>query len=129
MKGITRDKSEYLSRIAYDNDISVILLQETYTQDMDQLISRGTIQGYTLVSASFHRKYRTLISIRQDISTWKEIFVYNHNNNTSLIHIKINDINIINVYKAANVPWENTILQSLKHLTLIAGGFNGHHHS
>lgn len=94
---------------------------------MDQLISRGKIQGYTLVSASFHRKYRILISIRQDISTWEEILVYNHNNNTSLIHIKINDLNIINVYKPAIVPWENTALQSLKHLTLIAGDFNGHH--
>lgn len=82
----------------------------THTQDIDQLISRGTIQGYTLVSASFHIKYRTVVHIRQDISTMEEIFVYNNNNNASFMHIKINDLNIINVCKPFNAPWENTTL-------------------
>lgn len=40
----------------------------------------------------------------------EEISVYNNNNNASFMHIKINDLNIINVYKPFNAPWENTTL-------------------
>lgn len=67
IEGISRNKSEYLSTIARNNDISVILLQKTHAHDKEQFMNRGTVQGYTLVAASYHKKYGTAAYIRQDI--------------------------------------------------------------
>jgi exonuclease III len=125
IEGISCNKS-YLSRIALDNDISVILLQETHAGDIEQLNNRGTVQGYNLASASYHKKYGTAVYMCQDIQTWEEITIQEYNNNTSFIQVKINDLNIINVYKPPNTGWKNSVLQFLKHPTLIAGDFNSH---
>lgn len=103
------------------------LLQETHAHDIEQLTNRGTVQRFNLASASYHKKYGTAVYIRQDIQTWEEITVHEYNNNTSFLHVKINDLNIINVYKPPNTGWENSVPQSLKHPTLIAGDFNSHY--
>ena len=48
---ISSSKSDYLSRLMTDENIDVLLLQETRTQSHEALISKGTIHGYKLLAA------------------------------------------------------------------------------
>jgi len=48
-------------------------------------------------------------------------------NNISLIHLRIGEINIINVYKLPGEMWTGKNLPRVQHPTLIIGDFNSHH--
>lgn len=66
--GISRNKSEYLSRILHDSKIKVLLLQETLTGNEEDILNRGNIAGFSLAHAIYHNKYGTVIYNRNDIA-------------------------------------------------------------
>jgi len=126
IEGISRNKAEYLSRLLLDNKIKVLLLQETHAEKEEDLLNRGSIAGFRLAHATYHNKYGTAIYIRNDTSDWEHICT-TITNNISLTHIRIGEINIINVYKPPGEKWTATILPQVQHPTLIIGDFNSHH--
>jgi len=66
------------------------------------LSSRGHVEGFTLVSATYHKKYGSATYVRNNTSNWEHVSALDVNN-VSLIKIKIEEINIINVYKSPGV--------------------------
>lgn len=56
---ISKVKSELIARIAFDNDVGAILLQETATIDEADIDSRGEIPGFRLVAAIHSPNSRT----------------------------------------------------------------------
>jgi len=85
-----------------ENNITVIVLQETHAENASDLSSRGHIEGFTLASATYHKKYGSATYVRNSISNWEHISTSDINN-VSLIKIKIEEINIINVYESPGV--------------------------
>ncbi|VVC30105.1 Endonuclease/exonuclease/phosphatase [Cinara cedri] len=126
VEDISRDKSEYLAKFPRENNISVLLLQETHTTDADQLRQRGSISGYSIAAATYNRSYGTSTYIRNDIIDWEHVSTYERNNVTAA-HIKISELSIINVYKPTNESWLNSDLTPITHPGVIAGDFNSHH--
>ena len=57
IEGISRDKSEYLTRILKDNAIDILVLQETHTLNDEDLLRRGKIAGFSVIAALHHRAY------------------------------------------------------------------------
>jgi len=57
--GFSKSKAEVLERIATEEKIDVLIVQETHTADQEQLSKRGHITGFTIAAATFHNKYGT----------------------------------------------------------------------
>ena len=51
IEGISKDKSEFLSKLFHENSVDILLLQETHAAFDEQLLARGVIPGYTLVDS------------------------------------------------------------------------------
>jgi exonuclease III len=96
IEGISRSKCDYLSRLLVENNITVLVLQETHAENASNLSSKGHIKGFTLASAIYNKQYGSATYIRNSISNWEHILTSDVNNN-SLIKIKIEENNIINV--------------------------------
>jgi hypothetical protein len=126
IEGISRSKCDYLSRLLIENNITVLVLQETQAENASVLSSRGHVEVFTLVSATYHKKYGSATYVRNKTSNWEHISTLDVNN-VSLIRLKIEEINIINVYKPPGVNWLNSTLPSVLHPTVIIGDFNSHH--
>jgi len=102
------------------------MLQETHTSDERQLKQRGTINGFTLATASYHKNYGSASYVRQDITNWKHLYT-STSNSVSNITICVAGITIHNIYKPPNDVWPNPTLPTTKHPTIYAGDFNSHH--
>jgi len=128
IKGISRNKVDYLSRLLYNKKIKVLLLQEIHAEKEEDLLNRGNIIGFSLAHTTYHNKYGTATYIRSDISDWEHICT-RVTNNISFIYIRIERINIVNVYIPPGERWKNTYLPHVQHPTLIIGDFNSHHNA
>lgn len=67
IEGISRAKCQYLHRILKDNEIDIVAVQETHTENEDQLQSRGRIPGYDLIGATYSRSHGAAVYARSDI--------------------------------------------------------------
>lgn len=110
-----------------DENIDVLLLQETHTNSEEQLRKRGTIFGYTIVGVTYHNQYGTATYVRNNLkwnstsSTEKDcVFV---------TKVTIEDLTIINIYKplGSNLNWISPLILNIQHPTVIMGDFNSHH--
>jgi exonuclease III len=64
IKGFSKSKAEVLERIAMEQKIDILVVQETHTADQKQLLKRGHITGFKIAGATFHSKYGTATYIR-----------------------------------------------------------------
>ncbi|KAL4123166.1 hypothetical protein QTP88_015389 [Uroleucon formosanum] len=64
VEGFISDKSRYLERLLKEHKIDAVLMQETHIPDELQMIRRETISGFTLISALYHRNYRSATYVR-----------------------------------------------------------------
>lgn len=126
IENISRSKSECLSKLLLDNDIDILLIQETHTADEAQLQSRGKIPGYRLIGATYHPTYGTATYAKTNIDNVKLVSTSDSNNihNTT---IKVGDLTIINIYKPPAISWPANQPPLISHPVLIAGDFNSHH--
>lgn len=126
IEGISKAKCDHLSKILLENEIDVVLLQETHTENDTQFSLRGKIAGYTAIGASHHKHYGLATYVRSSISnatllsvdTVQEIFS---------ITISIADTKIINIYKPPNANWPINTLPVHAHPATYCGDFNSHH--
>lgn len=51
IEGISRAKCEVLTRLLTEQEVDVLLLQETHTVSPEDLARRGKIYGYSVVAA------------------------------------------------------------------------------
>ncbi|KAJ2950833.1 hypothetical protein O0L34_g9105 [Tuta absoluta] len=130
IEGISRTKSECLSRLLHDQEIDIVLLQETHTADITHLTRRGNIPGFELITATYHAKYGTAIFARSPIC--HEIKVQPVSictDNIEITTITLGEITISNIYKPPNSKWEISTIPTHSHPCLYIGDFNSHHTS
>ena len=51
VEGISKAKSEFLAKFAFDQDIKILMLQETHTPTDQSLKQRGFIENFDLIGA------------------------------------------------------------------------------
>ncbi|XP_030764129.1 uncharacterized protein LOC115888520 [Sitophilus oryzae] len=123
IEGVSRPKSDCLTKILTENKVDVVLLQETHCSDQSQLNTRCKIPGFTLAAATYHPKYGTATYIKNDITTVTHIRTQS-DNNIYVIRLKVADTEIINVYKPPAQPWINDYIHNIEHPGLVIGDFN-----
>lgn len=126
IESISNSKTDYLSRLMTDENIDVVLLQETRTQTHESLVCKGTIHGYKLLAAIHHRSYGVATYVKNNISN-AEVLECRSSNNIFIIAAKINGINIINIYKPPLIQWFTNAIPKYDHPAIYAGDFNSHH--
>lgn len=126
VEGISRAKSEYLSRLLLDNKVDVLTVQETHTESEEQFSRRGHIPGYTALGATYHHTYGVATYIRNNIDH-AQIVTCKSDNDIHTVSIKVEDITIINVYKPPATIWPEIALPIQQHPAVYIGDFNSHH--
>ncbi|KAI5720173.1 hypothetical protein M8J77_002972 [Diaphorina citri] len=127
IEGISRAKCDYLSnKILNVNKIDVLALQETHTENEQQLESRGSIPGYNMVGATYHKHYGIATYVRDSIENVSLIKISTDNDIHKVI-IQVGQITITNVYKPPQVRWPPEVLQPYPHPSIYLGDFNSHH--
>lgn len=98
IEGISKEKSEVLHRIAVENDVDVLCLQETHTKSDEDLFKRSSFPTFDLVDA--------LNDPRYGIATYVKNTIQNCNfiskeclNDIANICIELGGTSVINVYK------------------------------
>jgi len=57
IEGISKSKSLCLSKMLIENNVDVVLIQETHVSDLIQLQVRGEIEGFKLIGATYSQVY------------------------------------------------------------------------
>src|ERR1700744_158316 len=92
----------------------VVLLQETHTANESQLKARGSIEGYELIGATYHRHYGTATYIKSNINN--AILIDTSSNDMIFtITIDIGGTKIINIYKPPNISWPTEPIPKSNH--------------
>lgn len=104
VEGLSRDKSSYLARLLRELKVDVVLLQETHVPDEKQMHCRGNIDGYKLISATYHKYYGVATYIRNDISNSSHLYTQ-MDGPVSVIAVNVAGITILNIYKPPNEKW------------------------
>ena len=121
VEGLTRPKCEVIQKIADDNSISAILLQETHASSSEKI----KIYGYSLIDSIHHPKHGIATLVRNDLLA-SIIDRSREGSETEWITISINgEISITNIYKPPNAPFDPP--PRYEHPAIYSGDFNCHH--
>jgi hypothetical protein len=115
-----------LGKLLSENKIDVVALQETHTDNEEQLTRRGKIPGYDLAGATFHRAYGVATYVRSDIEN-AYIHSVSDNHNIHNVTIKLGENIISNIYKPPSCSWPTGTLPVNAHPATYVGDFNSHH--
>ncbi|KAL4100770.1 hypothetical protein QTP88_020801 [Uroleucon formosanum] len=124
VEGFSKSKAEVLERIATEEKIDVLVVQETHTADQEQLSKRGHITGFTIAGATFHSKYGTATYIKSDLK-WNHIRT-SEENSIYTIETQVGNLHVTNIYKPPNTIWPTPVLHSPNYPTIYIGDFNSH---
>ena len=126
IEGISRSKSNYLSKFLLDHNIDVVLLQETHTSDESQLRKRGKIHGYRLIGATYHPHYGIATYARATLEGVKLISTL-QDDDIFAVTVKVADTLLTNVYKPPATIWPDHILPTGDHPSIYTGDSNSQH--
>lgn len=99
----------------------MILLQETHTKSDSDILSRGSIEGYSLVAALHSPVYGIATYVQNNI---EEFDKYGH---VFLIAINISGTTIINIYKPPSSVWPDNMIPVFDNPCIYSGDMNCHH--
>lgn len=126
IEGTSADKSEVLSRKAFENQVDVIAIQETHIDDAASYNNRGNVSGFKVAAYLTHRSYGIATYVREDHDNY-HVIQMNQENDVSCIVIELFGIKVSNVYKPPNQIWPDNVLDRQAHPALYVGDFNSHH--
>ena len=102
IEGLTQPKCEAIQKIAMNNSVAVILLQETHATNDDKI----TIYGYSLIGSINHPKHGIATLVRNDLPA-TEIGHSRVDSAIQWLTISIDgEITITNFYKPPNSPFD-----------------------
>lgn len=93
---ISRAKNEYLSKLLLNNDIDVVLIQETHATTMEDLRKRDMINGNDLLGATCQNVYDVCTYVRNNIQHARFIST-NTDNAIDLVSIQMEWTTLNNV--------------------------------
>lgn len=123
---MSRPKSEYISKLAVEENLNVVLVQETHTITTEDLENRGVITGFDMIVAEHSRSNGIATYVIDDIDG-VNVVETSSNSNIYSSTIRIGSLSITNVYKAPTAQWTDTVLALQPHPAIYAGDFNSHH--
>lgn len=126
IEGISRSKSDHLSRVLCENNVDLVLIQETHTINEEELQKRGKIHGYSMIGATYDSVYGVATYARNNLEHVHHI-TSSTEDNIHVVVVSVQDITITNVYKPPTVPWPSFVLPASNHPAIFAGDFNSHH--
>jgi hypothetical protein len=106
-------KSEYLARLMYDEDIAIVTVQETGSEE--NLCRRGIIP-YTLIEAVYSNAH--------GIATY--VLYQDHSHDIHTLAVEVNGTIVVNVYKPPSASWSNVPFKLFPHPAIYVGDFNSH---
>lgn len=126
IEGISKPKCQVLAKIAFENEANVILLQETHTKSDSDILSRGIIEGYSLVAALHSPVHGIATYIQNNIDEYDIIFNDKYGD-VFVSAININGTTIINIYKPPSSVWPDNVLPVFEDPCVYSGDLNCHH--
>lgn len=126
VESISRAKCDYLSKVLMENNIDVVVLQETHVANEEQFRTRGRITGYTALGVTYHEAYGVATYIRNNIRN-AELLSQSTDEYIHRVSIKLNNITVVNVYKPPGIPWPQNVIPVERHPAVYVGDFNSHH--
>ena len=126
VEGISLAKSAVISKIATDNDIHVILLQETHAKSHTDLLKRCSIVEFSIAANIPHKQYGIATLVRNDISDVK-LSHKSCENDVELLGVDVNGLNIVNIYKPPSRNWSKEVMPIFNEATAYIGDCNSHH--
>lgn len=126
IEGISLAKCQILSKLAQDEEIDVILLQETHIRNENDLNRRCTISGFSIIESIFHPHYGITTLVRDTISSVQTVHK-SCEDDVEVIIISVSDIIIANIYKPPAKTRPNPPLPVFQQCTIYMGDFNSHH--
>lgn len=125
-EGLSRAKSEYISKFLLEENIDMALIQETHIENDNQQHYRGKIHGYDLLGATYHRSYGVATYVRSNIEN-TQLVQSTTDDDIHQVTTKIADITVVNIYKPPQIQWPQRMLHLHPHPAIYAGDFNSHH--
>lgn len=126
VEGMSRAKAEYISKLSADEDLNVVLVQETHTSSREDLELRGVIPGFDMVVAEHSRSHGIATYVR-DGTEGVNVLQSSSSDNIYTSITRIGTLSITNVYKAPAAQWPDTVLPIQPHPAVYTGDFNSHH--
>lgn len=128
IEGSSRPKCDYLARMASDNNIDVIVLQELHIDDISKLDHRASIPGFNLLAYVLSPIYGSAVYSKTTLNDVSVTSISNINN-LELITFKVSNLTIVSVYKPPNNSFSNPPLDAHSHPCVYVGDFNSRHSS
>lgn len=123
-EGLSRDKCEYLSKLATDLKIDILAVQETHlTEDLER---RGNIAGYRMIARLFSSIHGSAVYARNNLCNLSEVNCHKIND-IEIITVKLNNLTIMSIYKPPSSNWPTPPLPPLTAPCIYIGDFNSHH--
>ncbi|KAG5885688.1 hypothetical protein JTB14_001969 [Gonioctena quinquepunctata] len=119
IEGISRANCQILHKILLSNDIDVVAIQETHTENEHQLTSRRKIYGYDLMEATYHKAYGTATYVRSDIGN-ACLKSTSSTDSAFEIVVHVGNISINSIYKPPNTQWPPQVVQASRLAILTA---------
>lgn len=126
IKGILKNKADYLGKLADNHSVDIIIFQETRTTDDMHCAIRTYIHGYNIVAILHGKAHGIVIYVKNNITDYSIESCANINE-IQVICIKIANLIIINIYKPPAAKWSSTNLRCAPYSAIYVGDFNSHH--
>ncbi|KAI5739368.1 hypothetical protein M8J77_018417 [Diaphorina citri] len=126
VEGISIPKSKYLEKFLRDNKIDVAAIQETHSENEEDLRRRGSIEGFDLIGATYSKTYGIATYVRSDIEN-AALCSTSTSNDIHVVVVKIGETRITNLYKPPSTSWPPNIITIQPHPSVYIGDFNSHH--
>ena len=123
---ICQINAEYISKLSAEENLNVVLVQETHTSSHEDLERRGEITGFDMLVAEYSRAHGIATYVKEGVDQISVLQSSSRENIYSSI-IRIGSLTITNVYKVPTAQWTDTVLPLQSHPALYAGDFNSHH--
>lgn len=127
VEGISLAKSDVISKLAEEEDVQVIFLQETHTRTEENLLSRCKVQGFKIVGSICHERYGIATLIRSEISEFQVVYK-DDKDDVEVLTIQLGGLYLTNIYKPPKKSWPSPPLPYFPGDSMYVGDFNSHHH-
>lgn len=127
VEGISRAKSEVLTRLLEEEDVDIVVLQETHSDSLEDLKKRGIIYGYTIIAAESSRIHGIATYVKNSIVNDAQIVSSTQDDCIYTLTVCVHGVHITNVYKPPTIQWTQSVLQTFPHPAVYLGDLNSHH--
>lgn len=126
VEGLSKDKCDYLSKLAIENSIDVIALQESHLNEDN--ITKGKVAGFKMIGYLPSSIHGSVMYVRNSLCDIKRVCCQEISG-TEVIALELSGLTVVSVYKPPNTQWPTPALPPVPQPCIYLGDFNSHHAS